>query len=237
VREECGRNPLPLPGAPVECPVVVVADNCTDSHRGAGCRGRCARACATQTSLSGVKVTRCATAFDQLQAGRLRLRFFFSWWMRILFVSLKPDRGGGALSRNRQPCHSVAATVSELRAHVATRLMDCRFSHFNTAAEGPVRLGSFLGILATGSDCDARRWRRSLPMRPQLLEDLGISSAAGHRGVNAVDFIGDATVFRRNPVRERRAKGQRSRWEGGRCGWVREWVPAMVAWVIRRDWT
>jgi cellulose synthase/poly-beta-1,6-N-acetylglucosamine synthase-like glycosyltransferase len=215
-----------------ECCVVVVADNCTDST-GARATEAGARVLVREnTSLRG-KGYALRHAFDRLQPEG------FDGFLVVdadSVVSLNLIGEAARHLKTGSPAIQCRYRVLNSEATVRTRLMDLSFLAFNVLRpRGRSGWGLSCGILGNGFGL-RRETLEKIPWdASSIVEDLEYHLrlvTAGER----VDFIDDATVFGEIPSDSGAAKVQRSRWEGGRLRMVREWVPAMVAWVMRGDW-
>jgi len=215
-----------------ECPVVVVADNCTDSTAARAAEAGARVLVRHNKSLRG-KGYALRYAFDQLQAEG------FDGFLVVdadSVVSLNLIGEAARYLETGSPAIQCRYRVLNYEATLRTRLMDLSFLAFNVLRpKGRSGWGLSCGILGNGFGLRRQTLEKIPYDASSIVEDLEYHLrlvTAGER----VDFIGDATVFGEIPSESGEAKVQRSRWEGGRLRMVREWVPAMVAWVIRGDW-
>ena len=215
-----------------ECRIVVVADNCTDSTAARATKAGARVLVRHNKSLRG-KGYALRYAFDQLQAEG------FDGFLVVDADSVVSLNLIGEVARHLEtgsPAIQCRYRVLNCDATLRTRLMDVAFLAFNVLRpKGRSGWGLSCGILGNGFGLRSQTLENIPYDASSIVEDLEYHLrlvAAGER----VDFIDDAIVFGEIPADSGAAKVQRSRWEGGRLRMVREWVPGMVAWVIRGDW-
>jgi cellulose synthase/poly-beta-1,6-N-acetylglucosamine synthase-like glycosyltransferase len=215
-----------------ECPVVVVADNCTDSTAARATDAGARVLVRHNKSLRG-KGYALRYAFDQLQAEG------FDGFLVVdadSVVSLNLIGEAARYLETGSPAVQCRYRVLNHEATLRTRLMDLSFLAFNVLRpKGRSGWGLSCGILGNGFGLRRQTLEKIPYDASSIVEDLEYHLRLVTSG-ERVDFVGDATVFGEIPSDSREAKVQRSRWEGGRLRMVREWVPAMVAWVIHGDW-
>jgi hypothetical protein len=215
-----------------ECRVVVVADNCTDSTAARAAEAGAHVIVRQNNSLRG-KGYALRHAFDRLQAEG------FDGYLVVdadSVVSLNLIGETARYLETGSPAIQCRYRVLNCEATVRTRLMDLSFLAFNVLRpKGRSGWGLSCGILGNGFGL-RRQTLENIPYdASSIVEDLEYHLrlvSAGER----VDFIDDAIVFGEIPSDSGAAKVQRSRWEGGRLRMVCEWVPGMVARVMRGHW-
>lgn len=212
-----------------ECEIVVVADNCTDPTAARAAEAG-ARVLVRQNELLKGKGYALRHAFDRLQAKQ------FNGFLVVDADSVISPNVVGETVRYLEtgsPATQCRYRVLNCDAGVRTQLMDLSFLAFNVLRpRGRSNWGLSCGIQGNGFGLRRETLKKVPYDASSIVEDLEYHLrlvAAGER----VDFIDDAIVFGEIPADRHAAKVQRSRWEGGRLRMVREWVPGLVAQVLR----
>lgn len=211
------------------CEVVVVADNCTDETAlVAEVAG--ARVLVRRNALLRGKGYALRTAFDQLQSEG------FNGFLVIDADSIVTSNlvsGVAWYLANGSAAVQCRYRVANNGQSLRTRLMDAALLAFNVARpRGRAGWGLSAGILGNGFALRAETLQQVPWDATSIVEDLEYHIRLVAAG-DCVDFVDAATVYGEIPARADAAKGQRSRWEGGRLRMAREWVPGLARQVAR----
>jgi cellulose synthase/poly-beta-1,6-N-acetylglucosamine synthase-like glycosyltransferase len=205
--------------------LVVVADNCSD-QTAARARGAGAEVWVRENLSERGKAAALRFAFEEAeQLGNVDGVLVLDADSRISASLIRDVRSSLASGADAVQCRNVVANASE---SPRTALLALALTAFNgVRPRGRAMWGLSAGPLANGFAVSMRTLRRVPFAVTSIVEDLEYHLLLTQAGCR-VEFLNGAVIQSDMPSAGSQAATQRARWEGGRFGVVRRWVPRLI---------